>query len=79
MTGLELGDCIFACGREGGVQWLLQMAHLVIFDDRLPPEYQLTVIDVPRDNERIEWIETCVEIFLKKLDENVGRAKGERL
>lgn len=56
-----------------------QMAHLVVFDDRLPPEHQLTVIHVPRDAAFIAEMENRVQKFLVELDQNVRRAKGEIL
>lgn len=56
-----------------------QMAHLVVFDDRLPPEYQLTIISVPRDEIYIGVMEKRIVKFLHELDDNVLRAKGLKL
>ncbi len=56
-----------------------QMAHLVVFDDRLPPEHQLTIISVPRDEIYIGVMEKRIQRFLVELDDNVLRAKGLKL
>lgn len=56
-----------------------QMAHLVVFDDRLPPEHQLTIISVPKDAVYQGVMVRRIEKFLQELDDNVLRVKGLKL
>lgn len=51
---------------------------LVIFNDRFPPEYALTVFSIERDEKRIEQIRQRVELFNEAVQRSLEEFKGRQ-
>lgn len=65
------------------LQMMFQMAvtgrawcDFVSFDPRLPPEMQLWIKRIPRDDEKIAEIESEVRTFLTELDAKIGALRS---
>ena len=55
-----------------GAQW----CDFVSYDDRFPPELQLWVVRVPRDEAAIKSYELAVSLFLSEVDREVATVRG---